>query len=93
MQTTKLIMNKPASVRFEKGMEVKCIRGTIWITADGRDIIIRAGETFGWCDKKCKAVFLSLNSNAEMILFPARSFFKKVSVFNNKSGFAGALAG
>ena len=55
-----------------KGSEIRCLRGSLWITQDGdpRDIVLEAGESFT-VDRRGPAIVWALRaSSVEMV--PAR---------------------
>jgi hypothetical protein len=56
-------------VRDGRGLEIRCIRGNLWITqaGDGRDVILYAGESFT-LDRRGLALITALLQPADAVV-------------------------
>lgn len=93
MDIMKLETGMPSAVTIKKGMCVKCISGIVWLTASGKDYILYRNDELVWEKPKSKAVMLPVNTDSEISISRAASFFQELPLLNKKIGFSGSFAG
>ena len=49
-------MQKFHNFRIKKAETVTCMNGTLWLSAGGKDIILKKGDSITWAEKASRAV-------------------------------------
>ena len=89
----RIIEGKSVSFMIKGGTGLHCRSGMVWLTADGRDMILKEGESITWRGLRRRAAMVSLNGNAKMTVWRRRLFFEKLPLPDLQAGLAGTLSG
>ena len=93
MTVQRLEKEKAAGFRIKRGTCMKCLSGTLWVTACGEDIILGPGDFVVWTRRVCRAAVLALVSPAVIAVGKKSSLFEEFPLFHDQESPAGALAG
>ena len=93
MAVKRLAIKKTRALFLKKGGSVKCLSGSIWLTADNQDIILNPGDEHKAQKRLQKAVAVALTCESKIEIEEKDLFFKQFSLFDHKLRFSGSLAG